>query len=228
MKSKLTMLCILLCALSAVNAQKNIPKGSMLLGGNIYFHSDTYKDDATNNKSSGFGIAAAAGLAVKDNLFVGAGVNYSHAKYPYSSVSSADSTRANYYGASIFVRKYKPLKSNFYIFLEGSAGATFGKVTLEKDRDRDFYQKSVSASLGVTPGISYAINSKMQVEMGFNSILGVNYVSSKFHDNYSTQGEVKSSNFNAYTSINNFSSQIFFGFRFLLQKDKTAPASKQG
>ena len=220
MKSKLLFSVILMCFFISVHAQKDLPKGSVLLGGNIAFSNATYKDVNSTNKTSGFSISPSAGVAVRDNLFVGIGLSYGHIKNsPSFNGSVVDSSRYNSYGINLFVRKYKPLKNNFYLFLETGVGVSLAKRTLMNNLPgRDYYQKDLNVGLGITPGVSYGINSKLQIETGFNSLFGIGYSESKYRDNGSFPGERKSTSFNAFTSLNNFSSQLYIGFRLLLQK----------
>lgn len=207
------------------HAQKNLPKGSVLLGGDLSFGTNKIKDPYNNveRKSTGFLISPSVALAVKDNLFVGLSLGYNYYKTTSQTpASSYDSLTQRGYSASIFVRKYKPLKNNFYLFLQGGVGGTYSDRSIENVPNRDFSQKDVNINLSLSPGISYAINSKLQIETGLNGIFGIGYTNSNFTDNSSFQGKRTSTSFNAYTSLNNFSSQLYFGFRLLLQKKTKA------
>ena len=219
MKAKLLLAGFFMFVLSASYAQKNIPKGSLLLGGDLSFSSNTYKDNSSNNKASGFSISPSVGVALKDNLFGGIGLSYGYAKNAlYYASPYYDSINVHSYGANLYVRKYKPLKNNFYIFLQGGLGVSASNRALNNNSTRDYSQKDLSVNLGISPGLSYAINSKLQIETGFNNIFGIGYSESKYRDNAYFTGERKSTGFNAYTTLNNFNSQLYFGFRLLLQK----------
>lgn len=219
MKLKILSAAILLLSAFSVNAQKDLPKGSLLLGGDLSYASYTYKDANTNNKAHGFNISPSVGFAVKNNLFIGinAGVSFfkngNYINSPYT-----DSTRYHSYSYGVYVRKYKPLKNNFYIFLQGNLGGSNAKRDLENSPSRDYYQKDMGVSLSLTPGVSYAINSKLQLEAGFNNLVGISYTQTDTRDNYSFSGIRKQTAFNAATSISNFNSQLYLGFRLLLQK----------
>ncbi|MEP7165190.1 MAG: outer membrane beta-barrel protein [Ferruginibacter sp.] len=231
MKTKLLLAVICMAFMFTVNAQKNIPKGSLLLGGDLSFNSTTYKNpDNTESKQRGFSIAPSVGTAIKDNLFLGLTLGYRLYKNSNSAPSSAyDSTTERGYNAGIFVRKYKPLRNNFYIFLQGSIGGFYTDRSIEDVANRTFYQKDLSVNLSVSPGISYAINSKFQIETGFNNLLGVGYSQTELADDRWYSGTSKRTSFNAYTTLNNFSSQLYIGFRVLLQKkDKKAGSLKAG
>jgi hypothetical protein len=69
-----------------------------------------------------------------------------------------------------------------------------------------------NTGIGFTPGISYAINKKLQLESGFNSLFHATYAKSK-----TTAGYNKSSSdsFSAGVSLEN-QSTFYIGFRVLL------------
>lgn len=230
MKTKFLLLAISMTCMVTIYAQKNIPKGSLLLGGDVSFNSNTYKN--TNNresKSKGFYISPSVAVGIKTNLFIGLAIGYNFYKNSNSSNSSSyDSTILRGYNCAIFVRKYQPLKNNFSLFLQGGLGGSFSKRSIEDVATRVFYQKDLYVNLSVSPGISYTINSKLQIETGFNNILGIGYTRSKLADNAFYSGESSYTGFNAYTSLNNFSSMLYIGFRLLLQKKDKSPTLKAG
>ena len=231
MKTKLLLAGICMACMFTANAQKDIPKGSLLLGGNLSFSSTTFKNpDNTESKSHGFSIVPSVGIGIRDNLFLGLTLGYNLYKNSSSGFSSAyDSTTTRGYNAGVFVRKYKPLKNNFYIFLQGGIGASYADRSIEDIPNRTFYQKDLSVNLSVSPGISYAINSKFQIETGFNDLFGVGYSQAVMADDRWYAGTSKRNSFNAYTTLNNFGSQLYIGVRLLLQKkDKKGAFSKAG
>jgi hypothetical protein len=231
MKAKLLLAAILVCGILSSYAQKNIPKGSLLIGGNFSFASNNFKNENNvETKSNAFTISPSCGIAVKDNLMIGLNFGYSFYKNSYySNYPYYDSSRVHSFNYGIFARKYKPLKNNFYLFLQGNLGGFNSKRDLENTTTRDYYEKQVGVNMSVTPGISYAINSKLQIETGFSDIFGIGYSKIENKDNLAYTGVRKESRFNAFTTLNNFSSQIYFGFRLLIQKkDKRVISAKEG
>lgn len=231
MKTKLLFTVAFIAFMFATYAQKNIPKKSLLFGGDLSFSSNTFKDaNNTESKGKGLSVSPSVAIAIKDNLFIGltAGYNfYKNSSTP--NFSTFDSTILHGYNCAIFIRRYKPLKNNFYLFLQGSLGGYYTKRSIEDTPNRIFYQRYLGINLSLSPGVSYAVNSKLQIETGLNSIFGIGYTRSELADNASYSGQSSSKGFYVYTSLNNFNSQLYFGFRLLLQKkNKAITASKAG
>ena len=204
-------------------AQTDLPKGSVLLGGNLSFNS--FRTSGENNfesKAKGFAISPSVGIAIRPNLFIGASAGYAFS----SNRTSGDSTRINSYSYGLFARKYKPLRNNFYLFLQGNLSGSNSKRNRENNSLWDFEEKQYGVGLSLTPGVSYALNNKISLEAGFNDILGVGYSENKTRDNLNFSGERKQTSFNAFTNLNNFNSQIYVGFRLLFKK-KDKPGTSQ-
>lgn len=221
MKSIYLTLIITIISISVISAQTNIPKGSLLLGGDISFGTTHYEDiNSRTSNSYGFNISPSIGVAIKENLFAGLSLGVGLVKNAFNNGPYIDSSKLNTYSYGVFIRKYKPLKNNFNIFLQGNLYGFNAKKEYYSLSSNTESQKDLGLGFSLTPGISYAINSKLQLEAGLNSILGIGYGQSRYSDNLSSGRIVKHSTFNAYTSLNNFSSQLYFGFRLLLQKKK--------
>src|SRR5450432_360457 len=100
----------------ASNAQ--ITKGSILLGGNIGFSTQTYNSNSPNEQKSTFlSFIPTCGWAVKDNMVLGFDLDYG---YQSSNYPGSEKSTSNTYGAGIFLRNYKNLGGKFYIFGQGS------------------------------------------------------------------------------------------------------------
>lgn len=196
-------------------SQTNFMKGSKLLGGNIGFSSQKQDNGFPNLKTSytSFDISPVYGVAVKDNLFVGVSLGYGFGinRNWNGNLSMVDSTKRNSFSYGVFVRKYRPLKNNFSLFLQGGITGSNSKEVYENQQPiSDYYRKSFGLNASITPGISYQITPKLQIESGFSNILGVGY-------NETSYQNFKETAFAAYTSLSNFSSSLYFGFRLLLQ-----------
>ena len=88
-------------------------------------------------------------------------------------------------------------------------------------------QNGLGINLSLTPGVSYAFNSKLQMEAGLNDIFGIGYTNSKYNQTGPIPNSWERNSFNAFTTLNNFTSQLYIGFRLLLQKkEKAAPSVK--
>lgn len=209
MKQRFLLSLLFICTL-AVTTQAQINKGATWLGGQIGYSQSSDKNGAvTNSKQSSFTISPAVGIAVKDNLIVGIVANYAHSKtesYPNSS------RKDNTYGGGVFVRKYIPVVNRFYIF--GDARAYFSSVKTEDKSSNNTTTKGYDVGLSVTPGVSFAVTKSIQIETGFNSLFNTRYSNRKQKQAFT---ETKSTSFNTGLSLDN-QSQLFIGFRFLINK----------
>jgi hypothetical protein len=215
MKKFLTMWAIAFtCSVSVIHAQ--ISKGSLFLGGNISGNTLKTEGNSPNSssKQNGITISPVIGVAIRENLVFGADLGFSFYKndqllVPYSQKQTG-------YSAGVFLRKYKPIGKGFYIFLQGRFGAGY-----QEGKNTPGYgyanTKRVTLTVSGYPGISYAINRKLQLETGFNNLLSLNYYHEK-GDNYGVDDTFyKTNSFNLATSLDNFSS-IYIGFRLLIGK----------
>lgn len=225
MKSTITFIVVLLSVSLSITAQNSFPKGSLLPGGNIGFYTNNNESSAGKNKMFNLNIAPSVGIAVKENIFVGVnfGYYYSHARYTNNLSGYIDSSRQNGINYGLFGRYYKPLKHNFSIFLQADLG---GKNAWGKSSSSGAAAKYNSVSWGInaglTPGISYGISRKLQLEAGFSNIAAISYSNDETSVSGSTTGNQKQSNFGVYTNLNNYTSQLYLGFRLLLPKKTKA------
>ena len=232
MKSKLVLVSLLTLLFFNSWAQGDLPKGSVMLGGNIGFSSNsTEQQSSQTQKATSFYISPAAGLAVRKNLFVGLNLGYSFTKNKSvnGSPSYLDSTRRHSYNYGVFVRRYKPLKHIFSIFLQGDLGGfNSHEKSITNSPVTQYDSKTFGVNASLSPGVSYGINSKLQIETGLNNIVALQYVENKAVTTAFTPNSSRSSSFNVSTSLSNFTSQLYVGFRLLLQKKNKPGASKEG
>ncbi|MEO8771095.1 MAG: outer membrane beta-barrel protein [Ferruginibacter sp.] len=226
MKTKLLLAIIFIFSIFSSFAQDKLPKGSLLLGGNIGFSSSKSEiEGQRTDHITSFSISPSAGIAIRDNLFFGLSLGYSHGKERITTNGMVDdSTKFNTYSYGVFLRKYKPLKYNFSIFLQANLAGNNSKYNYSPNSNVfDLSSKGFGAGASLSPGISYAVNSRLQLEAALNNIVSLDYSQVK-HTYPGLTGGIdtnKQTNFNVSTSLNNFTSQLSFGFRFLLQKNKT-------
>jgi hypothetical protein len=199
------------------NAQIN--KGAILLGGNLGASAYKTKDGSTelSNRKS-LNISPVFGKAVKENLVFG--VNASVGIYKNETISSY-TQKQSFYGAGIFLRKYKTLgKSGFSAFIQGDFGG--GYSVQESQNGGGFNSSEVKRyTIGISayPGLSYAINRRFQLETGFINLVNLGFSSEKSTNTISgnvSSNKTKGVDFS--TNLNNFGSSLYLGFRFLLNK----------
>ncbi len=218
---KKTLLFFLLFIIAAsTTTQAQITKGSTLLGGNLSFGQVKLNSDiaAAETKSSGFNISPAIGIAIKDNLVVGVELGYSTGKQKQvSSNQTILNIKNQGFTTGVFIRKYKQLaKSDFYLFGESSLKYSNMKQERTEQSPDEFISKTNNVNLSIKPGLSYAVNKRLHLELGLNNLLSAEYSSTRQTVN---QGNaVKQSGFSASANISNITNNISFGVRFLLAK----------
>lgn len=219
---KITILFICLFTCFLLSAQQSIPKGALLLGADIGFNSINSTTGANNTKSTRLSFSPSFGIAIKPNLFYGVVINYSNFRQPISNASSSGNTNKSL-GGGVFIRKYKPLAKNFSAYLNSNLSFLSSEVTFSY-RNGTVIElnttKGNGVNLALTPGISYKISSVFQLESGFRDIAGISINKSKFTSTVASTTPSTTNSVNLFTSLNNFTSQLFFGFRLLLENGK--------
>lgn len=201
------------------NAQ--IKKGAVLLGGQVSFYNSNSKNNSTTNegKSNNGGINISVGKAVKENTIVGVYGAYGKGKIEnIASSNSKDVSTSINASAGIFLRKYKRLGKDFYFFGELNAGYASGKQVNESKNGTittTNTNKEIGGAIGLTPGLSYQICKKLQLEVLMPSFAGLRFGSNKY-----TQSSGSSSNGNYFqvsSSLNNsLLNSLAVGFRLVL------------
>lgn len=172
---------LIIATLFSLNVLAQIKKGATLLGGNIGYFKQSEQPGNTNrkNSNSNFIITPSYGKAIKQNLILGFDVLYQ------STINDNDSLKykISSYGAGIFLRKYAYLGSNFYLFGESTFG---GNINSRKLKNSNSVIKEDGNGFGIqlafTPGISYALNKRLQLETKFYNFLYAAYTHTKFTD----------------------------------------------
>ncbi|HLK27610.1 MAG TPA: outer membrane beta-barrel protein [Puia sp.] len=221
MKKKILFSTALLVTITFFQAQSQINKGSIFLGGQINFYVQSTSSATTGHAeqtTNSIGIVPSIGKAIKDNLIVGVDLLYSH--YNNQAPVAVDQNN-NSFGAGVFMRRYISLGKNFYVFGQGRFGGSYNtsKTNLNVPVVSDDI-KGFSFDLGFYPGISYQISKRLQLETGFNNLFDINFQHSKDIQTDTGSGTVIKSNTNTFsllTSLNNLAS-FTLGFRVLLTK----------
>jgi len=205
---------------SLVQAQIN--KGTVLLGGNL--SASTYKYNTASSSGStdfnthqnGFFFYPSLGFATNQNKVWGfmLGYNYSKSK----SSSAPGEQKSNGYGAGVYHRRYLPLGKSFYLF--GQTGIYYYHSYQKTDNDNTYNEtKSSGLSVSVYPGIAYAVNKRIHLEVGINELasLGFSHTSYKNGVNNGSYTTQKSNGFGLSTNLSS-SNPLMVGFRFVLGK----------
>ena len=213
MKSKfLLSFAILLCAAITTNAQIN--EGRYLLGGSASFNSTEQSTSLSKTESLFSNIQF--GKVIKDNTVAGVVLSYNY--------SNSSSGKSNQYSVGVFYRKYKPLTKNFYFFGEADAVyvhsiSTNGLLLIGNNASKF---SGNGGTVSFTPGISYSVCKKMQVELLMPNLLSLSYYSLKMENTSSSSSSISTSKANNFSANANLNSSLLnnfgIGFKFLLGK----------
>ena len=221
-------------ALFVINANAQIKKGSVLLGGQIavlsnkkeivnqpYPYPGPVPSPITQNTlQKAIVVGINIGTAIAQNKILG--INFTSASNNVSYFNTAfdtSSAKANQYTIGVFYRQYKKIANNFYFFAQGDAAAIFGKgTTTYSFNPSEYTNKESGAVLSFTPGISYEIVKHVQIELTLPSVLGLQISSS---NQTSTNPNVRTSTSSAtsfYSSLSNNSGlgALGVGFKLIL------------
>lgn len=209
---------LLLTFIATVTANAQIKKAALLLGGQISFYSNKYNNTLPTTKNNGAGLGLSLGKAYKENNVAGVYASYGQNKNENRYSNSNYSTSNSYnYGAGVFYRQYKNLSRNFYFFGEINGGFSGFKQTQENVQPNfidKFTNTQNGIQLGITPGLSYQIYKKLQLEILAPSVAGLSFAATK---NTSQNTTTKGSTFQLSSSLNsNFLNNIALGFKFVL------------
>lgn len=203
----LTTIAILLFA-SVTNAQ--ITKGSTFIGGQISGGKQEFKNGSSSQEQNALFISPAIGTAIKQNLIAGVDFTYSHLK---SESTGNLVNEGNGYGAGFFLRRYAPIASRFYFFLQGRAGYSHEKNE-SKSGTNPYSSKSSYYNLGLYPGVSFALTKSLHVEAGLNNLALFSYSHGKSKQAGYPDQTSKAFNFSTSASGSNLS----FALRFIIPK----------
>ncbi len=209
-----TLITIVVFTSSSIYAQ--ISKGSILLGGGIGYSSQENKLEGSTieNKTSNFYISPAIGIAIKENLIVGGDLSFSS----QIQKNGSNETTNNYYGAGIYLRKYLPIASRFYIFGQGRMGANIFDGETKHGTDYISTNKGYNVNAGIYPGISFQVNKKLHLETGFNNLVYLQYEKVKIKtQSLGNVDNATSKSFTVNSSLNNMSG-LYVGFRILMAR----------
>ena len=157
------------------------------------------------------------GKVVKDNTVVGIILSYDYSK-------NTSVTKSNQFGAGVFYRKYKTLAKNFYFFGEGDAvysnyTATSGQFQIGSNGYKNFSNGGI---ISFTPGISYSVCKRLQMELLMPDLISLSYAGVKTESTSigtTSVSTTKGHSFSANANLNtNLLSSFGIGFKFLLGK----------
>ena len=224
-----TILPALLLICFATTAQIN--KGSVLVGGDIIYLSNSYQaenvlaNSELKSRSSSFLISPMIGFAVKDNLLFGFGFGYSNNTTKNKSITDQErivKTKTNNYSLSVWGRKFYPISKSFYFFLQGGLTGGIGRRNDKNDpvNFNNITENSFKIGVNAYPGISYQLRKNFILDAALNNLLSLNYEQRKTDEkitNAVTNSRTNTS-FNLSSSIANGSNPLKIGVRWIIPK----------
>jgi hypothetical protein len=201
-------------------ASAQIKKQSILLGGQLFYYNNKYQVENLNQKSQSGTISISIGKAIKENRIVGVNLGFSPIRQTnYLSYGDTTTLIFNRFDIGVFYREYKNLGKDFYFFCQVDGAF----ITANQNEHYQIASADVKATqrggfISLTPGISYQVFKKMQLELTIPNILGMQYLVTRIDSN---MPQIKSSTqeqFLFYSNLNNNSSLSWLGvgFRFVL------------
>lgn len=199
MKKTFTFIVIIFCLAKAGKAQ--IAKGSYLFGGQLGYSTNKYEynNGLSSQKNNSGSFSLSIGKATTENNVYGLRLFYNPSTTKYNNSSSIYLTSTNNgYGIGIYRRNFRKLSKDFYFFTDINASYN---QTNTKDVDtasvviRD--NKNYSFSIGLTPGLTYRIYKKLNLELLIPDFASASYSISKSNlpndNNKSTSFTINSS-----------------------------------
>ena len=212
---KLCMLTVSLLTVCVTYAQ--IKQGTTLLGGDLLFSRMNTWDDGNShaNTTTSIYISPSVGRAIGDDLVAGIAAGYGQTTAKTFS-QSPFIFRTKSYGVNLFVRRYRNVAGGLSVFLEA---ALQGQYTDQTQTDRataivNQHTKIYTATLGLDPGLAYAVSSRLWLEAGFQNLLYAQYQ----HNRTTAEGAPGSKQdiYNIGSLLG--SSGVSLGFRFLFNQ----------
>lgn len=219
-------LIIVLLAFSFAAAQEPsevlvIEKGTWNLTGSVAlsFQNNENGFNQQENSSEGstnfFLLAPSFGYAIKNNIVIGAGLNYSHQKFENSvigldsnnnSIFSSSTLTRQFVGITPYISGYKGIGKQLSLYLQGEA--SYGRswsTSQQNGESTNDNRNGNNLFIGIRPGITYFLHKKLAIESTFGS-LGYSFTESK------SDGGSYSNNNDFNLAIN--PSNLFFGIAY--------------
>ncbi len=202
-------------ALFSLTTSGQIKKGSLHLGGQFSYYNSkvVYNTSQPEQKFNSGNYNISAGTALKENSVLGLYIGYGHYYFKDSS-NYYSKIKDDRYNIGVFYRQYKRLAKDFYFFGElggGYIGSNRTYVSGPGNVTTKYAQSG--AGLSLTPGISYRIYKKLQVELSIPQIAGVQYAVIK---TTSLVNNSKEDQFSFNTNLNSsLLNNLGLGFRFV-------------
>jgi hypothetical protein len=199
---------LIFSSLLIITASAQFQKGNKVLGFGLNIQNGIdntlYPASETTNKGFSLGGTVSLARAKSESRINGFTVTagYGKSKYksttPFASEQFSESFDA---GVGYFMRKYKPLGKNFFVFGEAQASLNYNRQirrAIQNNTDQNSYQ----GTIGIYPGVAYKWNDRFLLEIRFSDFAALSY-------NYS---ERKYSNEKTYSRNASFGTSLGLGY----------------
>lgn len=214
--------CYLIVSLFLISfgANAQIKKQSILLGGQLFYYNNKNQVDNLNQKSESGTISLSIGKSFKENKIVGFNLGFSPIRRS-NYLNNGDTTTLtfNRFDIGLFYREYKKLAKDFYFFSQVDvAFITANQNEHYKIASADVKATQRGGYISLTPGISYQVFKKMQLELTIPNILSFQYLVTKFDSKVPQIKNSREEQILFYSNLNNNTSLSWLGvgFRFIL------------
>jgi len=206
--------------LSSLCVSAQINKNSVLLGGQLTYYNSKVQIERLHQKSESGVIGISMGKAVKENKVVGINFTFSPIRQNnYPVIGDTTNLRYNRFDIGGFYREYKKIAKDFYFFTEIDIAFITAKQTEHyKTAAADVEANQRGGVIWLTPGISYQVFKKWQLELTIPNLLTMQYLTTKIQSSLPQIKNEKLEQFLFYSSTTNNTGLGFLGvgFRFIL------------
>ncbi len=212
---------VIIMMVLSLSVSAQIKKGTVLLGGQLsYYDYDLVNGNSSEQSQDGGTLSIQAGKAYNEDRVAGISITYSTTRRKLIS-SNSDSliNKDHYYSMGAFLRQYKKLARDFYFFFQEDAAFIISRrTTAPADVPYAGKVKDIGGSLSVTPGISYQVFTRMQLELSLPNLVNMRYIYREDRPDNPQSGGENSNTFVLHTTFanNRFLDGVGVGFRFLL------------
>ncbi len=219
--------------------QAQIVKGDQLLGGSIGFTRGNVNNYSGGGIRTGVTLTAinlniSYGIAVKNNIVNGFSAGFSFIDNPVSTYDPVSgytirNSKNRSATAGVFKRRYLPLGKNFYAFGQLGADFTYSQNDYDQLGSGTVYEKAVNKSYLVNgslyPGLSYQLNNRFMLDLGFGSLVNIGYAhNTRRVNNQPSSPTTNMLYLNSNLSLSNLGN-ISVGFRVLFHPKKSNKTS---
>jgi hypothetical protein len=205
-----TLLVISIFIYSTSTAQQ---KGNVLVGGSIGFFEYDSDNFGTVYDQTDFYLNPSVGKFYANNRMAGVNLIYGHSKF-------RDSLSGNTLGAGVFLRQFKPLGKSFFLFAEEGLNGYKSKYNDYAGSPAEIKTKEAAIYLNFYPGLAYAVNKNLWLELALPQLFSITYATRKFKNK--TIPEPNENNvklFSVTSGLNNWSlGNLSFGVRWMIGK----------